>query len=152
MKTEHIYHFPQSLSLISQSLKEIMISQGISMQCSSLLCNFYLRNRIWVEPPNCQTGSRPTVQGTHLEAQLLEVISLVTLPPNNIYTSASQILVYGSMTTHDKVIMGPQRNEKIRTKQWVLIQLNVFNLEDCPFWDHVYSHFLLFLIFIFFLF
>lgn len=120
MKTEHIYHFPQSLSRISQSLKEIMISQGISVQCSSLLCNFYQRNRIWAEPPTCQTGPRPTVQGTHLEAQLLEVISLVPLPPNNIYTSASQILVYGSMTTHDKVIMGPQRKEKNKNKAVVV--------------------------------
>ena len=38
----------------------------------------------------------------------------------NIHISASQTLVHGSKTTHDKVIMGPQGNEKNKNNAEVL--------------------------------
>lgn len=117
-----------------------MISWGISVKHSSLHCNFCQRNRIWVEPPTCQADFSPAMQRTHLEPQLSKVISLVTLPQAIISTPV--LPKHQSMDQWQSMIKlsrGHRQMRKIRTKQWLLIQLNVCNLKNCPlFWDHVF--------------
>lgn len=103
---------------------------GSLTQHSSLHCSFCRRNRI-EEPPTVrlQTSSSGDAPGaTALTSNFLGNAA----SSSNICTGASQTLVHGSVTIHDKVIMGPHRNEKIRTMQQLLIQLNVFNVKDGP--------------------
>lgn len=83
--------------------------------------------------PPSPPGSRPTVQGTHLDPQLFQVISLVTLPLAMLSTPV--LPKHQSMDQWQPMIKSslvPAEMRKIRTMQWLLIQLNVFNVKESP--------------------
>lgn len=130
VKTEYMDHSTQCPGFISQSPKGSMISQGTSLQHFSL--QFLSERKDVSRTPNL-SGSRPTVQRTHLELQLLEVISLATLPQAII--SAPLLLKHWSVDQWQSMIKlsgAHTEMRRIRIMQWLFIQLNVFNLKDCP--------------------
>lgn len=94
-----------------------MISQGTSLQHSTLQFLSETGCEPSPQPVRLQTNSSgDTSGGTALRSNFLGNAA----SSNNICTSASQILVCGSMTIHDQVIMGPHHNEKNKNNMMIV--------------------------------
>lgn len=125
---------PPSPGLIRQSLEEIMISRGTSR--NTLHCTAVSVRETGDKSPRpvrLQTSSSGDAPGaTALRSNFLGNAA----SSSNICTSASQTLVHGSMTIHDKVIMGPHRNEKSKNNAAVT---DTAECIQCKGWSFILS-------------
>jgi len=84
VKTEYIAHSPSTPEPHQSATEHDDMPEKLSATFFAEL-QFLSETQDMSRAPNL-SGSRPTVQGTHLDPQLLEVISLLTLPLAIIFT------------------------------------------------------------------
>lgn len=134
MKTDYIAHSP-STPEPHQSVPERADTPEKPSATFFAALQFLSETQDMSRVPNV-SDSRPTVQGTHLDPQLLEVISLLTLPLAIISTPVLTP-VHGSMTIHDKVITGPQRNKKNKNNAVVVDTTKCIQSERTVFYTEI---------------